>query len=123
VSLKESIFVASRAAIKRETITLPVAGVAVQVRSMMTGEVQRISNAAAEKQGVVEIALATEDPATGDLIWNVNDLADRTAIEGLALADSTAILELANRLSYIGTENEEKGKENFSEEEKSSSIS
>lgn len=123
MSLKDSIQSASQSAIKRELVTLPVAGASVQVRSLMSGPVQRMANAAKEKQNTIAIALATEDPSTGKLIWNVNSQEDRDAIEGLHVNDSLAILAVVNRLSYIGEEAEALGKENSSTEEKSSTIS
>lgn len=95
--LKAEIAARSRALVKREVITLPDAGVRVQVRGMMAGEIRRTMEA--KRSEDVQIAIACEDPDTGEQIWNPNDFNDLEAIAALSAVDQAVLLMASNRLS------------------------
>lgn len=99
MSLRDQIRTASAGLVRRETISLPDCGVTVQVKGLMAGEAQRAGEA--KRQGETQVALSTEDPETGKLIWNPNVREDLDEIAGLSTYDFATIIEASNRLSGI----------------------
>lgn len=97
MSLKEQIKARSAELVRRERVTLPEAGIEVQVRGLMAGEARRSGEH--KRSADVQIALSVEDPATGKQIWNPNDLNDLDEIASLHTVDVATILEVGNRLS------------------------
>lgn len=111
MSLKEQLAQKAASLVRREKIALPATGMVVQVRGMMTGEAVRVAELKGEKQTATMVALVTEDPEGGAAIWKANDLRDHQAILALPIADTTAIMDAANRLSGLsgGNANSESG--------------
>lgn len=97
MSLKEQLAARSAELVRRERVTLPMAGLEVQVRGLMAGEARRSGSHARTED--VQIALSTEDPATGKPIWNANVLEDLDAIAALHTADQATIIKKGNELS------------------------
>lgn len=96
-SLREQLKARSADLVRRETVTLPDCGLAVQVRGLMAGEVRRAGEA--KRSADVQVALSAEDPATGAPIWNPNSLPDLDEIASLSTVDVATLLEASNRLS------------------------
>lgn len=115
MSLLDQLYDKSLSLVRREELTLPASGITVRVRGLMTDQLSRINAATKENQLFVQTALATEDPATGQPIFNPNDASHREKFGALHSEDVTAISELANRLSGVGTEAREEGKGDSSE--------
>lgn len=104
-SIKDRIAERSASMLRREVVHLDDADVDVQARGMMFGEKERVGALAGDpEQGVVLIALTAEDPATGALIYNANDMADRERIKGWSPRDGNKFCEVAFRLSGVGEE-------------------
>ena len=98
-TLRDQIKSKSAGLVRRETVRLPECGLEVQVRGLMAGEVQRCGQS--KRSGEVQVALSTEDPATGKFIWNPNTLQDLDEIATLHPVDYTTLIEASNRLSGL----------------------
>lgn len=107
MGLREDLKTASLAAIERELVTLPKTGLVVQVRGLMFGELSRIGKAADGKGDTLTIALAVEDPATNELLWNPNALDSANEIVLLHGSDVRLLIETINRLSGVDEEGNE----------------
>jgi hypothetical protein len=114
MSLRDQIDANSASLVERGRITLPKAGLEVQVRGLMTGEQLRINAEKDEvKRMLLTIALCVEDPATGQPVWAPHNLKDLDAIERLHVSDTAAIAQEVARLNGEDdpeTEDEEQGK-------------
>lgn len=97
MSIREQIKERSAGLVLREAVTLPECGIEVQVKGLMSGEAERAGNA--KRPTDVQVALGTEDPATGKLIWNPNSREDLDEISGLHMADKATLLKAIDRLS------------------------
>jgi hypothetical protein len=85
------------AMVRREVIYLPKAEMEVQARGLMAGELRRASGS---KYGSdMLIALGTEDPDTGTLMWDPNTLEHLEEIGRLHPVDSVVLVTAINRLS------------------------
>lgn len=99
MSLREQIRARSAELVERGRVTLPEAGIEVQVRGLMAGEVNRIRES--KRADDVQIAISVEDPATGKPVWNPNKLDDLEEIAALHVVDAAVLLSAGNRLSGI----------------------
>lgn len=97
MGIRDEIRSKSAALVKRERITLPECGVEVQVRSLMSGEAQRAGES--KRSGDVQVAIGTEDPETGQPIWNPNSREDLDEIAGLHAVDKAVLMKAINDLS------------------------
>lgn len=100
MGLRDQIRTRSAELVRRERVTLPEAGIEVQVRGLMAGEVRRAGEHARSTD--VQLALSVEDPETGQQLWNPNNLPDLDEIAALHPVDSVTLLIASNRLSGIG---------------------
>lgn len=124
MSLRETIRKKSASLVKRETVHLPDLDVDVQVRGLMLGEVNRITDQEGTgKQSATQIALSVEDPETSKPIWNANLHEDMEEIAGLTMNDAQLIITKGSNLSGIGKKAEEMGKETSSGGKNSSTSS
>lgn len=104
MSLKEQLHSKAASLLRRETITLPVTGLDVQVRGMMFGEKERIAELTGFKQSATMLALCVEDPATGKPLWNPAAREDHDQIAALPIEDSEEIVQAIGRLSTYRAE-------------------
>jgi hypothetical protein len=111
MGLREDLKAASLASIERETITLPKTGLVVQIRGLMFEELSRIGKLKGWKSDTTMVALAVEDPATGELLWSPNALDDANEIGMLHGRDVRLIIDTINRLSGVDEEGNESGSE------------
>lgn len=102
MSIRAAIKSASAGLLKREKHTLPECGVEVQIRGLMAGETHRAGEAKGFKQVAIMVALAVEDPETGQPIWNANNLDSVQEIEALSPVDMAFLTKQINRLSGGG---------------------
>ena len=107
--------------VRRRTEVLPDSGETVQIRGLILGEINRISDQPSIRQSLYQIALSLEDPTTNQHIYNPNVLEDIQEIEAFSPRDGMHIVEVSNELSGLGKKAEEQGKENYSETEAKSS--
>jgi hypothetical protein len=101
-SLRETLNEKSRALVKRKIVTLPQTGVKVTVRTLMSGDMQRVNAAAEQDRGSAMVAYAVEDPDNpGVPLYNWNLLPDRDEIATWHIDDTTAVVEAHNELMGI----------------------
>lgn len=98
-TLREQIKQRSADLVKRESVELPECGLTVQARGLMSGEAQRAGEH--KRSADVQVALGTEDPATGKLVWNANSREDLDEIAALHSVDKAVLLTTINRLSGV----------------------
>jgi hypothetical protein len=122
MSLKDRLKQKSDALVKREKITLPRTGEVIGVKGLMSGDLLRCSEHKGDRQSRLFVALGTEDPETGSMLWNPNDMNDLDAIGALHNDDMAAILNAVRRISGLEEEKEE-GKAEDSPTSSSSSAS
>jgi hypothetical protein len=122
-TLKERVKSKAHAWVRRELVELPDTGETVQVCGLVTGEISRITEAKGTDQSVIQVALGTEDPASGEKLWNANSLPDRKEIEALPPRDTLMIVEAINRLSGVGEKAREEGNERSTEVRSSTTSS
>jgi hypothetical protein len=99
MSLKKRMQDKAPSLVRKETITLPDMGESVVVRGLMFGKSREIGQAGDAKRATLMVANATEDPETGELVWDVDDKEDMAFIETLTLTDVIAITEKCEELS------------------------
>lgn len=99
MSLREQIRARSAELVERGRVTLPEAGIEIQVRGLMAGEVRRSGEH--KRPDDVQIALSAEDPATSKPIWNANSLDDLEEIAALHPVDYATLVRKSNELSGV----------------------
>ncbi len=95
---------------RRETITLPMSGKTIIIKSLMTEELNRLSTTPPEKQLFTQMALAWVDEK-GDLVMNPNDAAHLQKFGKFHGKDTSFAAMAINRISGVGEEAEAQGKE------------
>jgi hypothetical protein len=98
-ALRDQIAAASAAGVERERVVLPKSGLEVQLRGLLAGEVARAGKS--DRKADVLIALAMEDPADNEPMFNANDRNDLDAIAAMSTVDHTIAVDVINRLSGI----------------------
>lgn len=101
-TLLERIAAKSQSLTKRKPVDLPNYGETVTVRTLSQGAVMRANAEGDALRVSAMIAFCVEDPATGELVFNWNDLAHRQIIFDLDPADTALISNTVAELSGMG---------------------
>lgn len=111
MSLRDNLKKKSASLVKRRTVTLPETQEEVEIRGLMMGQVNRVTDQKGQaKQVRMQIALSTFDPQTGEQVWNADHQPDAEEIDALPTPDGLLIVNVSNELSGIGEAAEALGK-------------
>jgi hypothetical protein len=92
----------SRSLVRKRTIELPGRGETVVVRGLFLGKSRDLGSAPDAKRAQLTIACTLEDPQTGELFFDENNLDDlRWIDENFDLADTTLCADTAAELSGV----------------------